>query len=405
MQTGILDRRANRGEPISTLTLLGLVALVGGAGCAHGAAVTTTAEPPAAGDAAPATAAPATAAPATPAPATPAEGHLVPGKEVPTVDAGERIVVRERHSGLGGRVEIVGATEREAEARAAIAEAIAEIGRIETLTSDQAAGSEVAKINAAAGQPEPVAISPELLTILWTAREVSELSGGAFDVTWAALRGLWSFDADPPVVPGDEEITQRVQRIGYQHLILTREPATARLAIPGAAIGLGGIAKGYAVDRAAKILKTKGFLDFIVYAGGDLYTSGQKAPDRPWTVGVQHPRVPGALISVFPAPGGSIVTSGDYEQYFVKDGVRYHHIIDTKTGRPATGSMAVTVLSADPVLADALCTALFVLGPERGLELARKAPGVEAILIDPQGQPHLTDGLRDKIRVEPVALP
>lgn len=335
------------------------------------------------------------------------EEHLVPGQQggLPSGTAGQRAVVREARQGLGSLVEILVTTDKQAEARKAIAEAFLEMGRIEALTSDKLDTSEVHRINQNAGNGTPVPISAEMLKILATAKEVSELSSGAFDVSWAALRGLWSFEGPDPTVPHDEEIAARTKLIDYTKLELVKEPPTARLLLAGSAIGLGGIAKGYAMDRAAQILRSRGFTDFIVYAGGDLYTAGQKAAGKPWTIGVQHPRVRGALAAVFPSPGGAVVTSGDYEAYFVKDGVRYHHIIDPKTGKPAAKTMAVTLFSPDAVLADALCTGVFVLGPEQGLALAEKIPGVEVLIFDTAGKPYLSAGLQGKVKVEPLVLP
>ncbi len=349
---------------------------------------------------------PAKAAPTKAEPAK-AEGgpHLVPGKEggLPEAAAGKRTVVREGRQGMGTFMEILVATDKKEEAQKAIAEAFHEMSRIESLMSEWMPESEVSQINKAAGG-QPVTISEELLKVLEQARKVSELSHGAFDVTWAALEGLWKFDGSSPKIPSDEEIASRLKLVGYADLVLTKSPPTAKLAKKGMAIGLGGIAKGYAVDRAAAILRKHGFIDFIVYAGGDLYTSGHKGPGRPWTIGVQHPRVRGALISTFPAPGGAVVTSGDYERYFIKDGVRYHHIIDLRNGKPARKSIAVTVMAKDAVMADALSTAVFVLGPKDGLELVEKLPGVEAIVIDPQGKPWLSSGLKDEIDVQTVQI-
>ncbi len=337
--------------------------------------------------------------------AKPGEQPLVPGTKggVPVAAVGKRSVVRFGRSGMGTFIEFLVATDRTVDAQGACAAAFDEVARIESVMSEWKEGSEVSRINKAAGE-SPVEVSAELMGVLKIARRISELSDGAFDVTWAALDGLWGFDQDNPRVPSHPELAARISLVGHKRMRLEDSPPAVMLEQKGMAVGLGGIAKGYAVDRAAAILREKGFNDFIVYAGGDLYVSGEKSPGVPWTVGIQHPRVRGALISAFPAPGGAVVTSGDYERYIEKDGVRYHHIIDLRTGKPARRAMAVTVLAKEAVMADAISTAIFVLGPEKGIALAEKVDGVEAVVIDPKGTPYLSKGLQGKVVVRPATL-
>ena len=337
--------------------------------------------------------------------ATEGETPLVPGTKggVPVAVVGKRSMVRFGRSGMGTFIEFLVATDRSVDAQGACAAAFDEVSRIEKIMSEWDKTSEVSRINAAAGV-SPMEVSAELMHVLQTARRISELSDGAFDVTWAALDGLWRFDQKDPKVPSDPEIAASIALVGYKKLKLMDSPPSAMLEQQGMAIGLGGIAKGYAVDRAAAILREKGFEDFIVYAGGDLYVSGEKAPGLPWTVGIQHPRVRGALIAAFPALGGAVVTSGDYERYIEVDGTRYHHIIDLRNGKPARRSMAVTVMAKDAVMADAISTAIFVLGPVKGIELAEKVEGVEAVVIDPKGKPYLSEGLQGKVTVRPATL-
>ncbi len=279
-----------------------------------------------------------------------------------------------------------------AQARAAADAAFTEIARLEGLLSEWRPGSEISRINAAAGQAA-VAVGPEVFEVVRTGRALGEATRGAFDITWAALRGLWDFKAALPRLPTHSALAAAVAHIDYRQVILDPTARTVRLARPGMAVGLGGIAKGYAIDRAAQILRAKGLTAFIVDGGGDLYLAGEKAPGVPWRVGVRHPRAD-RLLSQVAAGDAAVVSSGDYERFFELGGRRYHHILDPATGLPADRSVAVTVQAPTAMRADALATALFVLGPAEGLAVARQQPDVEAAILAPDGTIHTTDGLR-----------
>ncbi|MCA9561278.1 MAG: FAD:protein FMN transferase, partial [Myxococcales bacterium] len=267
--------------------------------------------------------------------------------------------------------------------------AFAEVARVEAVMSEWRPSSEVSRLNAAGGAP--VTVSAELFELLQRARDLGDRSGGAFDVTWAALRGVWDFDAGR--VPAPDAVAAAQARIDYRRLTL--DPAARTATLPaGMAVGLGGIAKGYGIDRAAAVLRARGFTAFLVDGGGDLYVAGEKAPGQPWTVGVQHPRRRDELMVALPVRDAAVVTSGDYERYFEAGGRRYHHIIDPRTGMPAERSVAVTVRAADATFADALATALFVMGPEAGIALAEALPGVDAAVLAADGRVVATPGLR-----------
>lgn len=267
--------------------------------------------------------------------------------------------------------------------------AFAEVARVEGVMSEWRPTSEVSRLNAAGGAP--VTVSAELFELLERARDLGDRSGGAFDVTWAALRGVWDFDAKR--VPLAEAVAAARARIDYRRLTL--DPANRTATLPGGmAVGLGGIAKGYGIDRAAAVLRQHGFTAFLVDGGGDLYVAGEKAPGKPWTVGVQHPRRRDELMVALPVRDAAVVTSGDYERFFEIEGRRYHHIIDPRTGFPADRSVAVTVRAADATFADALATALFVMGPEEGVALAETLPGVDAAVLGADGRVMATAGLR-----------
>ncbi len=213
-------------------------------------------------------------------------------------------------------------------------------------------------------------------------------TGGAFDPTVAPLLDLWDFLAGPHPPPPSGDLAEALARTGWHRVRL--DPDRQRIDLGGTRIDLGGIAKGYAVDRAVDALRSAGARDFLVDAGGDLYVAGTKG-GRPWRIAIQHPRADRYLRIVEPLEG-ALVTSGDYERFFEWDGRRYHHILDPRTGRPARGCQSVTVWAPAAADADALATAVFVLGPEQGLKLLEREPGVEGLIVASDGAVFETPG-------------
>ncbi len=290
------------------------------------------------------------------------------------------------------------------DARASAEAVIALFQRLEQDLSEWREGSPLAEVNRRAGG-EPVAAPADLLEVVVRAVEIAERTGGAFDPTWAALWGLWDFGAEEPRLPDGEAIARARALIDWRKVEIDRTAGTLRLPEAGMKIGLGGIAKGYALDRAAELLRARGRRDFLIVAGGQVYAAGRRG-DRPWRIGVRDPwgdpADAFALLDLDPAAEGgglSSSTSGDYESFFDLDGVRYHHILDPRTGRPSRGLRSATVVSDDATLADALSTALMVLGPERGLALAEEWEGVEAVLVGEGGELHTTSGLADRLEI------
>lgn len=258
--------------------------------------------------------------------------------------------------------------------------------------------SPLSEVNRAAGE-RPVAVPEDLRALIRRGMEIGELTDGAFDITWAALWGLWDFNAEQPRVPGEDEIARRVALIDGGRIEIDEKAGTVFLPEKGMVVGLGGIAKGYALDLAAEALRKRGVGSFLISAGGQMMVGGQK-DDRPWRVGIRDPRKgPDDYFAYVELTDTSISTSGDYERYFILDGVRYHHILDPRTGRPARGLRSATVVSPDPTLADALSTALMILGRDRGLELVEKLEGVEAVLVDEEAVVHHTEGLERSLHV------
>jgi thiamine biosynthesis lipoprotein len=220
--------------------------------------------------------------------------------------------------------------------------------------------------------------------------EISEASGGAFDVTYESVGYLYDFRAR--VHPSDADIEARLGGVDYRRLALDSGALTVRFEAPGMRINLGGIAKGHAVERAAALLAARGVKHALLNAGGDTRVLGDRR-GQPWIVGIRHPRLADEVFTRLPVVDEAISTSGDYERFFEENGQRYHHILNPATGAPAEGVLSATVLGPDATLTDGLSTTLFVLGVERGLELLREFPGYEAVVVGADGKVAYSSGL------------
>lgn len=278
---------------------------------------------------------------------------------------------------------------------AAADECFALFRRLDLELSEWQEGSPLSAVNRAAGEA-PVAVPDELFGLVTRAVEIGRETEGAFDISWAALWGLWDFRAAVPTLPEPAAITARRALVDYRRIVL--EPAARTLFLPeaGMKLGLGGIAKGYALERAGALLDKRGFENFLLVSGGQVYARGSRG-GRPWQVGVRDPRGErDEIFATLPLADGSLSTSADNESFFVVDGVRYHHILDPQTGWPSKGVRSATVLAADPTLADALSTAVMVLGKERGLAVATRL-GAEALVVDDHGELAMTPGLAARL--------
>ncbi len=273
----------------------------------------------------------------------------------------------------------------------AISAALDEMARIEALMSSHIPTSDVSRLNAAAGK-HPVEVSDETAFVLTEALRISRLSDGAFDVTVGPLVEAWGITGERQRVPSSGEVERAVQLVDYRRLSL--EGNVAFLEIPGMRVDLGAIAKGYAVDRAVRVLADNGISSALLDAGGNVFVLGNRPDGGPWRVGIRHPRRTEDALAVLEAKDLTIVTSGDYQRYFVQDGKRYHHIFDTSSGYPARGVMSATVVSRSSVEADALSTAVFIMGPTDGLALIELLEGVEALVMDQDGEVFMTPGLQ-----------
>lgn len=315
--------------------------------------------------------------------------------------AGARVVAR-KYPVMGTEVTFSAFTGDPATAERAFEAAYQEIRRVERLMTDwEHPGepeSDIVRINKAAGR-QAVKVSGETLEVIQRSLDMSRRSEGAFDITFAAMKGLWKFDEDmDKTLPAADEIARRRKLINWRDVLVDAKAGTVKLRRPGMRIGLGGIAKGYGVDRCAAVLRAAGLPDFMVQAGGDLYVSGRKGAAN-WMVGIRDPRgSPHDIIARMPIQDHAFSTAGDYERGFVLGGRRYHHIIDPKTGYPATASREVTIFAPNAFLADALDDAVFILGPKKGMALVESFPDCATVIVDAQNQVWTSNSLEGKLQ-------
>jgi len=307
------------------------------------------------------------------------------------VDSGRQVV-------MGTFARAVAIAADRATARKAIEAAVAEIRKVDELMSDYKEDSEISKVNAEAFD-HPVKVSDATFEVIRKSIEISELSGGAFDITVGPLVKLFRIARDEGIAPTTEQIEQAKAKVGYTRLELNETERTVHFALEGMGLDVGGIAKGYAVDRAIEAMRRAGAIGGLVDIGGDLRCFGTPPAGRDhWLVGLQNPNIvdPAAaeLLMTLKVTDAAVTTSGDYQQFAIIDGKRCSHILDAKTGRSADALASVTIIAEDATTADALATAVSVLGPQKGLELIEKLPRTEAILIShaPQYQVAQTSG-------------
>jgi thiamine biosynthesis lipoprotein len=289
-------------------------------------------------------------------------------------------------------------TADEARAADAIEHVFKEFDRLEALLSNWRSDSEVTRLNNNAGIA-PVKVGQDTIAVLRTAREVSEITRGKFDITFGALTDIWRFDHDQDnVVPEHDLIEARLKRIDYTAVEIDATAGTAFINRPGMKVHLGGIGKGYAVDRAIALLRGQGFRDFLIQAGGDMYVAGTDG-GRPWKLGIADPRGNHDPFAMVQIADGTLSTSGDYERFFMKDGTRYHHILDPDFGEPARGCRSVTLVSNKAVLADAVAKGVFILGPTDGMRLIEQLPDIEGVIVSDDNQVMISSGLKGRVEI------
>ncbi len=282
-------------------------------------------------------------------------------------------------------------------ARQAVRAVFDELRRVEDLTSFHKP-SDLTKVNASAGSGA-MQSDPELVALINASLNFARETKGAFDPTLGPLSKLWNFSGGDPRLPEDSEIQSALAKKGWRRVKTDTTAGTVTLPDEGMSLDLGGIAKGYSLDRASKVLKELGVRAALINAGGDILAVGEKSPGKPWRIGVQDPRNPKGLVAVAEIRDKVIVTSGDYERFFLRDGKRYHHILNPETGYPATGLQSVTIIAPYGVTADAMATATFGLGVKRGLDYVENTPGVEGFMIDADGKRFLSSGAKDFLKL------
>lgn len=281
-------------------------------------------------------------------------------------------------------------------AEKAASEVMEKIKNLEQTMTINSPGSEIDKLNDMAGKGS-VKLSDESIFVLKTAQKYSIQSEGTFDVTVGPLVKAWGIFTDHPRVPEKEEIKTLQGLIGYKDLIINEKDNSAFLMRVGQVVDLGGIAKGYAGDAAMKIFKTSGVTSAYINLGGNVVVLGSKPDGTPWNIGIQNPRAEnGKYIGILKVANKALVSSGDYERYFEKDNVRYHHILDPRTGYPSdSGLISTTIVTDSSINADALSTATFILGLDKGLKLIDSLKDVEAVFITKDKKVYITPGLKN----------
>ena len=280
---------------------------------------------------------------------------------------------------LHTQTEILVLSRSEQQAQIAIAKAFVRIAEIDAIANFFDPKSELSKINQGAAFKE-MPVSSDLYTMLKKSMWGSEVTDGAFDITSTPLTRLYGFGTDTYRIPSKTEVNKAIQLVNYKKVRVNDKKHTVRFMHKGIKLDLGGIAKGYAVDEAVKVLRANGIRSGFVNAGGNIYALGRTKNLTSWKIGIRHPRDPNKIIDIISLKDSAVATSGDYEQYFIKGHRRYHHIMNPKTGTSATGMISDTILAPDAMTCDVLSTGVFVLGPTQGAALLKKL-GYKAILI------------------------
>lgn len=285
---------------------------------------------------------------------------------------------------MGSRFDITIVDKDSVSAEANIDVVIAEVSRIEDLISDWRSYTQVSKVNQNAGIA-PVKVDKEVFELTERAIRLSALTNGAFDISFAAMDKIWKFDGSMTAMPSPEAIKKSVAKVGYKNIILNKKESTIFLRLKGMKIGFGALGEGYAADKCKAMMMAKGVQAGIVNGSGDMNTWGKNPNGNSWNIGITDPKETDRFFAVVPLDSGAVVTSGSYEKFVIFNGKRYAHIINPKTGYPATGLSSVTVLGPSAELANGLSTSIMVMGKQAGLKLLKKFPQMSAILIEDDG--------------------
>ena len=296
---------------------------------------------------------------------------------------------------MGSRFDISVIATSEQDANNYIDLAIAEIERIENLISSWNGHSETSKINQNAGI-KPVKVSAELFDFIHRSLQISKITEGAFDISYASMDNIWKFDGSMTKMPSAESIKKSVEKVGYHNIVLDYNKQTVFLKVKGMKIGFGAIGKGYAADMAKKLLQNRGVKAGLINASGDLNCWGKQPDGISWKVGITNPLNKNKMYSWFDLDNQAVVTSGNYEKFVQFDEKKYSHIINPKTGYPANGIISATVFAPKAELADALATSVFVIGTSVGIDMINQIKGVECIITDDENKVHSSKGIQLK---------
>jgi FAD:protein FMN transferase len=305
------------------------------------------------------------------------------------------VTVKRTQMHMGTLVSITAVGRTTLEANAAISAGFEEVKRLEQLLSTWIPDSELSRVNAAAGQ-SAVLVSPETMTVVRKSLQVAEMTEGAFNIAIGPAVDAWNISAEPRL-PTSEELAALKPLIDLHEVRTDVWERTIYLQKRGMRIDVGGIGKGYAADQAVLVMKKAGAVAGVVALSGDIKTFGRLPDGAAFPVGIRHPRKDGEILAEIKLQDEAISTAGDYERFFEKNGVRYHHILDPLTLQPARACQSVSVIAKEGIWADGLDTGIFVLGPKRGMELVEHLADVEAIIVDDAGRLLISSGLRDRI--------
>lgn len=309
-----------------------------------------------------------------------------------TLTAFSQITHKKKYALLGSPFEITVVAKDTVEGNYYVNSAVNEVKRIENLISDWIPTTQISQVNQNAGIV-PIKVNNEVFELVERAIKISKLTDGAFDISYASMDKIWKFDGSMKEMPTPEAIKKSVERIGYEKIILDTKNKTIFLKDAGMKLGLGGIGQGYIADKVKEVLQAKGCTAGIVNVSGDINTWGSQIDGKPWTVGVVNPVNKNKVFATFPLIDSAVETSGSYEKYVTFNNIRYSHIIDPRTGYPATGVVSVSVFAKQTEIADALATGVFVLGVEVGLNLINQLKGIECIVVDDKGKIFTSKGI------------
>jgi len=286
---------------------------------------------------------------------------------------------------MGSRFDITVVAKDSLEAESYILLAVNEITRIEKLISSWDKNSETTLVNKNAGV-SPIKVNKELYELIERAVKISELTDGAFDVSYASMDNIWQFNGTMVQMPNTKQIKKSVAKVGFKNIILNKEETTVYLKQEGMKIGFGAIGKGYAADKAKALLIKIGVTSGIINASGDMNTWGRQPNGEEWKVAITNPMDNNKAFALLPITNGAVVTSGNYEKFVMLNGQRYSHIIDPRTGYPSSGIISVTIFAPKAELADALATSVFVMGKKVGLDRINQLPNIECVIVDDLGK-------------------